>query len=163
MAKTLNLQNAVQRSASQTLIRSRKAHSAMLRLQADDGDTSDRDTLKVLNDGDGVKLLMSIYQDYVSDDDYVKFPKFMADVDNLLYKARGNRTLTREERDEMLEAAPPKRGKKKKKPAEDAPPPADANAGAPTDSGTIIQASNTNAYARHLTNHIRKSRARMAA
>lgn len=77
--------------------------------------------MQVLIDGDGMKLLMDVWQEYVSDDDYVNFPEFMRKVDNLLLGFRGGKPLTREERAEMNEApAPKKRGKKKKKAA---PPP----------------------------------------
>lgn len=112
MTKLL-LANAVTMSVRRSLL-NHKANEVVNRLLADDGDeANDRSKLKVLNDGDGVRLLMSIYQDYVSDDDYVKFPDFMYNVDSLLYKARGNKALTREEREEMEEATP-KRGKRKK-------------------------------------------------
>jgi hypothetical protein len=97
-------------------------------LQADD-DEDEGNRLRVLNDGDGVKLLMDVYTSYVSDDDFVKFPKFMRDVDTLLYKARGNRGLTKEDRLAMEEeaSAAPKKSRKKKKaapppPTSDSPP-----------------------------------------
>lgn len=96
-------------------------------LQADD-EEHEGDKLKVLNDGDGVKLLMDVYTSYVSDDDFVKFPKFMRDVDTLLYKARGNRGLTKEDRLALEEEAAAvssskKRGKRKKGSAAPPPPP----------------------------------------
>lgn len=113
--KKVLLANAVTASVRRSLL-NKKANDIVNRLLADDNDESnDRSKLKVLNDGDGVRLLMSIYQDYVSDDDYVKFPTFMYDVDTLLYKARGNRTLTREEREEMEDAAPKKKGRRRPK------------------------------------------------
>ena len=120
MKRALMIRDAVAISVRRSLLNT-KAANVVKKLLADDQDeSSDRSRLKVLNDGDGVKLLMSIYQDYVSDDDYVKFPEFMYNVDTLLYKARGNKTLTREEREEMEESAPKRnRRPKKRKPTGD--------------------------------------------
>lgn len=97
-------------------------------MQADD-EEPEKDKLKVLNDGDGVKLLLDIFNTYVSDDDYVAFIPFMKAVDGLLFKARGNRGLTKEDRAAIEEEAErnsmSKKSRKKKK--NKTPPPADSS------------------------------------
>lgn len=115
-----SIQKQVKYHVARTLTTSQKRNTIFNKiLEADDGDGQHGGKLKVLIDGDGMKLLMSIYQDYVSDDDYVEFPKFMRDVDNLLLNARGGKALTREERENFEEDRPAttKRAKKKKKKA----------------------------------------------
>lgn len=100
------------------------AQNAILNLFADDGD-DDADRLLVMNDGDGARLLMDLYVTYVSEYDFSNFPRLMKNVDRLLYKARGNKAFTHEDRRAAEEAEPdmPKRGKKKKRAAAPAPAP----------------------------------------
>jgi hypothetical protein len=127
--KRLLLANAVSRSVIQAFKEKHK-NDIVRNLLADDDQDDEGNRLRVLNDGDGVKLLMDVYTSYVSDDDFVKFPKFMRDVDTLLYKARGNRGLTKEDRIAMEQEADaaPKKGRKKKKGAPP-PPPSDNSSG----------------------------------
>jgi hypothetical protein len=95
-------------------------------LQADD-DNHDNDKLKVLNDGDGINLIMSIYSQYISEDDYVNFMPFCKGIDTLILKFRGGRGLTKEDRLAMEQEAEsnPKRNKGKKKKSKSPPPASD--------------------------------------
>jgi hypothetical protein len=93
------------------------ARQKALNLLADDED----DDLLVINDADGARLLMDVWNTYVSEYNFGKFPAFMRKVDRLLYQVRGNKAFTHEERQAAEEAAaaaaPPPRKSKKKKPA----------------------------------------------
>lgn len=94
------------------------ARQKTLRLLADeDGD----EDLLVMNDSDGARMLMDIWNTYVSEYNFSKFPNFMKKVDKLLYQVRGNKAFTHEERAAAEEAAAadpaPRRGKRKKKAA----------------------------------------------
>lgn len=91
-----------------------KAQHSSRSLTANDGDDSANE-LKVLNDGDGAKLLMELWSEYISEHSFIKFPAYMKEQDALLLKYRNGRTLTQEERDAKMADAPPKRSRKKKK------------------------------------------------
>jgi hypothetical protein len=101
------------------------ARQKTLRLIADDSDGDD--DLLVINDADGARLLMDVWNTYVSEYNFGKFPAFMRKVDRLLYQVRGNKAFTHEERQAAEEAAaaaaPVRRGKKKKRSASPDTPP----------------------------------------
>jgi len=136
-APDLRLRRAVQSFISKSLV-------DRAQLTAADDDDDDRDRMKVLIDGDAMKLLQSIYNEYVSDDDYVDFLIFAKKVDKLLLKARGGRPLTREEREEKYEEKPSRKKKRKAK-SEEAPP-EDLSAPQPdlNNSGQEVTSSDTN-------------------
>jgi hypothetical protein len=92
------------------------ARQKTLKLLADEDADDD---LLVINDADGARLLMDVWNTYVSEYNFGKFPAFMRKVDRLLYQVRGNKAFTHEERQAAEEAAqaaaPVRRGGKKKR------------------------------------------------
>src|SRR3954454_23255882 len=59
-----------------------------------DGDTG---ALQVLKHGDAARLAMSLYQEYVSDEDFTYFVDFVKQLDSLILKFRGGNPLNLEE------------------------------------------------------------------
>lgn len=147
-----NLQNHIHTYIQRELIQGKKK-SAIFRMIADD----ENNKMKVLIDGDGMKLLMDVWQEYVSDDDYVNFPDFMRKVDNLLLGFRGGKPLTKEERQEMNEAATPKKRKGKKKKAIKPVDPSSNDEG--TTTNTEMAASDFNAVSYYVARQLKKKAA----
>lgn len=81
--------------------------------EAEDGADNNPDRLKVLVDPDAQKLVMKIFQQYVSEEDYAELVMFIKDFDALLSKFRKGKPLTREEIEEIEEDVSPRTKKGK--------------------------------------------------
>jgi hypothetical protein len=80
----------------------------------DENPDNNPDRLKVLVDPDAQKLVMKIFQQYVSEEDYAELVMFIKDFDALLAKFRKGKPLSREEIEDIEEETGFSGGKGKK-------------------------------------------------
>lgn len=61
--------------------------------------------LQILGNAEGQKLVQNIFKKFVSEEDYSRFPDFMFELDDLIFKYRGERPL--EDSDQNSKPQPP--------------------------------------------------------